>query len=130
NESSRNLWPERASPLSLTSWLTPAPIPCMVAAQFGSTMSIETTASFLEGVTRAHSATTPCLIVGVRCAEPLASACLYALRDVEELNIGRGERPELRASSSSKALQLEIPDRWMSAGHAQLACKGSTWALV
>lgn len=93
-------------------------------------MSIETTASFLEGVTRAHSATTPCLIVGVRCAEPLASACLYALRDVEELNIGRGERPELRASSSSKALQLEIPDRWMSAGHAQLACKGSTWALV
>jgi transcriptional regulator with GAF, ATPase, and Fis domain len=60
---------------------------------------------------------------------PLASGARWALRDLDEVQIGRGgERATIR-DAGTKALAVEVPDGRMSTRHGRLARLATGWAF-
>lgn len=87
------------------------------------------TASFSHSPLGGAAQAVPSLIIGVQCARPLAASRLCVLQGLNEVGIGRGDTHELEVDQRANAVQLKVPDRWMSSGHARFLRKGNAWLL-
>src|SRR5262249_37349572 len=73
----------------------------------------------------------PHLFVAMECDRPLAPPARYHLGDTDEVVIGRGNaRASARTTQAgARRLVVRVPDRWMSATHAQLIKVFGRWVL-
>jgi sigma-54 dependent transcriptional regulator, acetoin dehydrogenase operon transcriptional activator AcoR len=71
----------------------------------------------------------PALFVALECERPLAGPDSFSLRGIDTVVIGRGARRSARHPLPS-ALELEVPDGWMSATHVELKRSDDSWTVV
>nr|HEX4312593.1 sigma 54-interacting transcriptional regulator [Kofleriaceae bacterium] len=72
----------------------------------------------------------PQLIVALECDRPLAASTRHLLADLAEVRIGRGDRVARRvAEAGVKRLELGVPDRAMSTGHARVLAVRGRWVF-
>ena len=70
------------------------------------------------------------LVKALECENPFSGTSRHILRDHEEVEIGRGESGFRRLHGpSGPRLELRVPDRTMSARHAQLKRVGTSWTV-
>ncbi len=68
----------------------------------------------------------PHLFVVMECGRPFSGGARYALREIDEVQLGRG--PARRADRRGRILVVTIPDSMMSSTHARLVRAGG-WVL-
>src|SRR5262245_61553763 len=69
----------------------------------------------------------PFLVLALEAGRPGAGGARFALGDVDEVRVGRGN--ERQATRQGRVLLLQVPDKRMSAQHAVLAAREGGWVL-
>jgi len=70
----------------------------------------------------------PYLFVEIECERPLVGPSRYLLTDLECVRLGRGRRRVARVAGDG-ALELTLPDGWMSEAHAELRRQSGGWTV-
>ena len=80
----------------------------------------------VDGDTKRHGF----CVVALECDRLHAGGSFHALRDIDEVIVGRGEhKREWSDPSAPRLLHLELPDLWMSKVHARLLRREEQWFL-
>jgi transcriptional regulator with PAS, ATPase and Fis domain len=72
------------------------------------------------------------LLLLLECDRPLASSASYSLHHVGQVEIGRGGARAARFEpwGHQERLRISLPDRRISAAHAQVLYEGGTWLAI
>jgi DNA-binding NtrC family response regulator len=71
----------------------------------------------------------PHLELLLECERPLAGPARYRLAEVTTVRLGRGDE-RAATMASDQALEVAVPDGWMSQGHAALFQGAAGWSLT
>jgi sigma-54 dependent transcriptional regulator, acetoin dehydrogenase operon transcriptional activator AcoR len=76
-----------------------------------------------------HRSYAPHLDLLVECERPLAGPARYRLSEVDRVHVGRGDERGARFGAA-RALEILVPDGWMSQRHAELVHVAGAWSLA
>src|SRR5581483_10372633 len=89
---------------------------------------LETLSEHEHGAHGTSPARAPHLDLLLECARPLVGPARYRLSGIDVVRLGRGD--ERAARIIGGAIELAIPDGWMSQHHAELTRTSGAWSLL